>query len=183
MCDLKPRLNLICLVVPIDSTAISLQQCQPRKKGKLIRRHQRRNRLKGNRSSYNNLRLKSTGGIGVTPDRNRAPTQLRRSGSFPNRTVIYNGNLQPVSWPIQFSGSKIECDWIHSLWIIRRFINHNTRRTNKSGQISPRISPIPINPFDLVNVWFMNHNSFFRSSNSPKTADGVSSSVSFRIFT
>ena len=77
------------LVVPIDSTAISLQQCQPRKKGKLIRRHQRRNRLKGNRSSYNNLRLKSTGGIGVTPDRNRAPTQLRRSGSFPNRIVIY----------------------------------------------------------------------------------------------
>ena len=95
------------LVVPIDSTAISLQQCQPRKKGKLIRRHQRRNRLKGNRSSYNNLRLKSTGGIGVTPDRNRAPTQLRRSGSFPNRIVIYIKKMQPVSRPIQFSGSKI----------------------------------------------------------------------------
>ena len=89
MCDLKSIFNLVCLVVPIDSTAISLQQCQPRKKGKLIRRHQRRNRLKGNRSSYNNLRLKSSGGIGVTPDRHRAPTQLRRSGSFPNRIVIY----------------------------------------------------------------------------------------------
>ena len=103
------------LVVPIDSTAISLQQCQPRKKGKLIRRHQRRNRLKGNRSSYNNLRLKSTGGIGVTPDRNRAPTQLRRSGSFPNRIVIYNEDLQPVSRRTQFSCSKIGYTWIHNL--------------------------------------------------------------------
>lgn len=171
---LNSRMSLICLVVPIDSTAISLQQCQPRKKGKLIRRHQRRNRLKGNRSSYNNLRLKSTGGIGVTPDRNRAPTQLRRSGSFPNRIVISNKDLISESRFIEFYGL---------IRYIRRFINHISRRTNKSGQISPRISPIPMNPFDLVNVWFMNHDSFFRSSNSPITANGVSSSASFRIFT
>jgi hypothetical protein len=41
-------------VVPLDSTAISLQQSKSRKgSGKLIRK--RRNRLKGNRSSYTNL--------------------------------------------------------------------------------------------------------------------------------
>jgi len=41
-------------VVPLDSTAISLQQSKTRKgSGKLIRK--RRNRLKGNRSSYTNL--------------------------------------------------------------------------------------------------------------------------------
>jgi len=129
---LDKKVDLTLTVVPIDSTAISLQQCQPRKKGKLIRRHQRRNRLKGNRSSYNNLRLKSTGGIGVTPDRNRAPTQLRRSGSFPNR------------------------------------------RTNKSGQISPRISPIPINPFDLVPC----DSSSGRTSPRPIGKSSINSKVS-----
>ena len=71
------------LVVPIDSTLISLQQCQPRKRGKLVRKNHRRHpRLKANRSSYNNLRKYQPGG---TTSLVRPVPTLSRSRSFHNR--------------------------------------------------------------------------------------------------
>ena len=141
------------LVVPIDSTAISLQQCQPRKKGKLIRRHQRRNRLKGNRSSYNNLRLKSTGGIGVTPDRNhRAPTQLRRSGSFPNRIVIYI-----IILPLDAIKN-------HRRTFCKSLDKENKQvRANKSSNKSDTSESIWLGKCLIHKSWFV-----FRSLSSPK---------------
>lgn len=64
-------------VVPLDSTGISLQQCQPRKRGKLVRkRRNREKRIKANRSSYTKL-SQSTSPQG----------QLIRSRSFHNRHV------------------------------------------------------------------------------------------------
>ena len=152
MFDFNSRLNPICLVVPIDSTAISLQQCQPRKKGKLIRRHQRRNRLKGNRSSYNNLRLKSTGGIGVTPDRNRAPTQLRRSGSFPNRIVISNKDLISKSRFIQFYGLIHK---IHKNIYKSHFKENKQVRANKSSNKSDTNESIWFGKCLIHESWFV----------------------------
>jgi microtubule-associated serine/threonine kinase len=46
---LDRKTDLSLTVVPIDSTAISLQQCQPRKRGKLVRKHQRRHQRLKNR--------------------------------------------------------------------------------------------------------------------------------------
>ena len=63
-------------VVPLDSTAISLQQQQKRKNGKLIRRTKRNIRIKANRSSVNSFsKTKQT----YFPQQQ---TSLQRSKSF-----------------------------------------------------------------------------------------------------
>ena len=77
-------LSLTC--VPLDSTAITLQQQRSRKNGKLIRKRHNR-RLKANRLSSNNLKAKV---------QTFYPTQLTRSKSFNTRKRLIHENLK--SW-------------------------------------------------------------------------------------